>query len=294
MAAATLSVRPNRLSSGSPFPRPAPVHLPNPSSSSLKPTKPEPWRGLLLIGSSRRAMAGVARAGSKADDSAPFEMSVENALKLLGVSETASFDDILRAKNSIVSNCKGDKEAIAEAEAAYDMLLMRSLTQRRKGKVVDNSIRYADVNPVNPRGVGMGSMPQWLQGTLKKPFVSVETPSTGDLGLQAGVYGALMVLTYVNGTTTSSVAPYAGADVPGLILASSFGASLYFMTRRNIKLGKATVITVGGLVAGAVVGSAVENWLQVDIVPFLGLHSPASIVSEIILFSQFLVSLYLR
>ncbi|KAK0580634.1 hypothetical protein LWI29_004378 [Acer saccharum] len=62
-----------------------------------------------------------------------------------------------------------------------------------------------------------------------------------------------MVLTYVNGTTTSSAAPYAGADVPGLILASSFGASLYFMTRKNIKLGKATVITVGGLVAGAVV-----------------------------------------
>ncbi|TXG64877.1 hypothetical protein EZV62_011871 [Acer yangbiense] len=296
MAAATLSVRPNRISSGSPFPRPAPVHLPNPSSSSssLKPTKPEPWRGLLLIGSSRRALAGVARAGSKADDSVPFEMSVENALKLLGVSETASFDDILRAKNSIVANCKGDKEAIAQAEAAYDMLLMRSLTQRRKGKVVDNSIRYADVNPVNPRGVGMGSMPQWLQGTLKKPFVSVETPSTRDLGLQAGVYGALMVLTYVNGTTTSSAAPYAGADVPGLILASSFGASLYFMTRRNIKLGKATVITVGGLVAGAVVGSAVESWLQVDIVPFLGVHSPAAIVSEIILFSQFLVSLYLR
>ena len=116
MAAATLSVRPNRISSGSPFPRPAPVHLPNPSSSSssLKPTKPEPWRGLLLIGSSRRVLAGVARAGSKADDSVPFEMSVENALKLLGVSETASFDDILRAKNSIVANCKGDEEAIAQ------------------------------------------------------------------------------------------------------------------------------------------------------------------------------------
>jgi len=58
--------------------------------------------------------------------------------------------------------------------------------------------------------------------------------------------------------------------------------------------GKATIITIGGLVAGAVVGSAVENWLQVDIVPFLGLHSPAAVVSEFILFSQFLVSLYLR
>ena len=46
--------------------------------------------------------------------------------------------------------------------------------------------------------------------------------------------------------------------------------------------------------AGAVVGSAVENWLQVDIVPFLGLHSPAAVVSEFIILSQFLVSLYLR
>ena len=58
--------------------------------------------------------------------------------------------------------------------------------------------------------------------------------------------------------------------------------------------GKATVITIGGLAAGAVVGSAVENLLQVDVVPFLGLHSPAAVVSEFILFSQFLVSLYLR
>lgn len=116
------------------------------------------------------------------------------------------------------------------------MLLMRSLTQRRAGKVVSSGIRYADVKPVN--GPGMGAMPQWLQSTIKNVPVSVETPSTGDLGVQAGVYGALMVLTFVNGTSTPSAAPYAGADVPGLILASSFGASLYFMTKRNVKLGQ--------------------------------------------------------
>lgn len=58
--------------------------------------------------------------------------------------------------------------------------------------------------------------------------------------------------------------------------------------------GKATIITIGGLVAGAVVGSAVENWLQVDIVPFLGIHSPAAVISEFILFSQLFISLYLR
>lgn len=123
----------------------------------------------------------------------------------------------------------------AQVEAAYDMLLMQSLSQRRAGKVVSSSIRYADVKPVSaPK---MESMPKWLQNSVKSSPVAVEAPSTSELGVQAGVYGALMVLTYVNGASSPSTAPYAGADVPGLILATSFGASLYFMTKKNVKLG---------------------------------------------------------
>ncbi|KAJ7967131.1 Protein CHAPERONE-LIKE PROTEIN OF POR1, chloroplastic [Quillaja saponaria] len=288
---ATISVRPNRLSAGSSFPRP-PIRRID-SSPIVKSIKNEPWRG--ARSHCRRKPTRtitLIQAGPRADDSVPFEMSVENALKLLGVSDGASFDDILRAKNSILATCKDDQEAIAQVEAAYDMLLMRSLTQRRSGKVVNSSIRYADVKSVN--SPGLGSMPQWLQATVKNSPLSIEAPPIGDVGVQAGVYGVLMALTYVNGSSTSSATSYSGADVPGLILAGSFGASLYFMTKKNIKLGKATVITIGGLVAGAVVGSAVENWLQVDIVPFLGIHSPAAVVSEFIILSQFLVSLYLR
>ncbi|KAL5706395.1 hypothetical protein ACHQM5_024569 [Ranunculus cassubicifolius] len=231
-------------------------------------------------------------AGSRADEPLPYEMSVENALKLLGVSEGASFDEILRAKKSIVASCRDDEEAIAKVEAAYDMLLMQSLTQRRAGKVVSSSVRYADVKPVS--SPGMGSMPQWLQTTVKNSPISIETPPVSNVGIQAGVYGALMALTYASGASTASGGSYAGADVPGLLLATSFGASLYFMTKKNIKPGKSTIITIGGLVVGAVVGTAVENWLQVDIVPFLGIHSPAVVVSEFIIISQFLVSLYLR
>lgn len=109
---------------------------------------------------------------------------------------------------------------------------MQSLNQRRAGKVVSNNIRYADVKSSNP--LGTGTVSRWM----KNPPVSVDMPSTSDLGIQAGVYGAMMVLTYVNGSSLeSSGMPYAGADVPGLILASSFGASLYFMTRKNVKLG---------------------------------------------------------
>ncbi|OVA15936.1 Protein of unknown function DUF3353 [Macleaya cordata] len=259
----------------------------------LKTKKKNQWMGLIFHPRFTLARTTtLVLAGSRADDSAPFEMSVENALKLLGVSEGASFDEILRAKNSILATCKDDQETVAQVEAAYDMLLMQSLTQRRAGKVVNSSIRYADAKPVKAIS-GIGSMPQWLQAGVKNSPVSVETPSINNLGVQAGVYGALMALQYVNGVSTSTAGMSTGADVPGLILAGSFGASLYFLTKKNTKLGKATLITIGGLVVGAVAGSAIENWLQVDIIPFFGIRSPAVVVSEIIVFSQFLVSLYL-
>ncbi|KAG0552893.1 hypothetical protein BDA96_01G547400 [Sorghum bicolor] len=231
---------------------------------------------------------------SRADDSspAPFEMTVEGALKLLGVAEGASFDEILRAKNSVLASCKDDQDAVAQVEAAYDMLLMQSLSQRRAGKVANNSIRYADVKPV--KSAGAGTVPKWMQATMKNAPITFETPSSSSLGIQSCVYGALMVFTYASGSSTSLPSAYTSPDVPGFILATGFGASLYFLAKKNMNLGKAALITVGGLAAGATVGSAVENFLQVDIVPFLGIHSPAVVVSEFILFSQLLVSLFVR
>lgn len=64
-------------------------------------------------------------AGSPADDSsAPFEMSLESALKLLGVSEGASFDDILRAKNAVLASCKDDQEAVAQVHHSFISCLL--------------------------------------------------------------------------------------------------------------------------------------------------------------------------
>jgi hypothetical protein len=41
-------------------------------------------------------------------------MTVEGALKLLGVADGASFDEILRAKNAVAASCKGDQDAVAQ------------------------------------------------------------------------------------------------------------------------------------------------------------------------------------
>ncbi|KAF7062249.1 hypothetical protein CFC21_068873 [Triticum aestivum] len=211
---------------------------------------------------SRRRAPTRRLAASRADDSspAPFEMTVEGALKLLGVAEGASFDEILRAKKAVVASCKDDPDAVAQVEVAYDMLLMQSLSRRRAGKVVDSSVRYADVKPVKTAGTA----PQWMQSAMKNVPLTLEAPASSSLGIQSSIY------------------------------ATGFGASLYFLSKKNMNLGKAALITVGGLAVGATVGSGVESWLQVDIVPFLGIHSPAVVVTEFILFSQLLVSLFVR
>lgn len=116
------------------------------------------------------------------------------------------------------------------------MLLMQSLSQRRAGKVADTSIRYADVKPV--KSAGAGTVPQWMQATMKNAPITFETPSSSSLGIQSCVYGALMVFTYASGSSASLPSVYTSSDVPGFILATGFGASLYFLAKKNMSLGK--------------------------------------------------------
>lgn len=110
--ATTLFLRPNRAIAvaGNSRPRTTESRSGSARISILVRTHRSGWG----VSTPSRSALFRTRAGSRADDSAPFEMSVESALKLLGVSEGASFDDILRAKNSIVKACKDDQEAIAQ------------------------------------------------------------------------------------------------------------------------------------------------------------------------------------
>ena len=113
MVALTLSVRPDRTIIGR---NPAGPARPRPhlSSAHVGPRNHDRPRWSALFSLTRRLLAAAPQAGSRADDSAPFEMSLENALKVLGISEGASFEDIVRAKNSILASSNDDKETIAK------------------------------------------------------------------------------------------------------------------------------------------------------------------------------------
>jgi len=65
--------------------------------------------------SQQRSLRLLAKANdSMADDSLPSEMSLENAMRLLGVREGASFEEILTAKKTMVDSCNGDQAHITQ------------------------------------------------------------------------------------------------------------------------------------------------------------------------------------
>lgn len=250
------------------------------------------WKSAGENGQQKRRVIAKAN-DSTADEPQSSEMSLENALKLLGVGEGASFEEILKAKKVMMDRSGGDQEQVMQVEAAYDMLLMQSLSQRRSGKVLNSAVRYADVR--KPKSSSSGVGPEWMQKALKSAPVSLQTPSTSELGTQSALFAALIIWTFATGAMSSSNQGAAtGQDTPGFILAIGFGLAIFFLRKQNIKLGKASLITIGGLVSGALLGGLVESWLRVDIVPVLGIGSPAIVVSEFVLFSLWFSSLYLR
>lgn len=113
----TLSLRPNRAifhrNSAADLLRPYPPALHSQNTLLVKLSHNRPT----LRNDCSRRWSTLLGAGSRPDDSsASFEMTVDNALKLLGVSENDSFDHILRAKNSILASCKDDPFTIAQVQ----------------------------------------------------------------------------------------------------------------------------------------------------------------------------------
>lgn len=103
-----------------------------------------------------------------------------------------------------------------------------------------------------------------------------------DLGTTSlAVFGALAAWTLAQGLMASDPGAAPGGDVPGLQIALGLAAAVYLLTeKKRVGLGKAAAIALGGLVAGTLVGSALESWLRVDVVPLFGLASPGALVSE--------------
>ncbi|MDJ0696237.1 CPP1-like family protein [Mastigocoleus sp. MO_188.B34] len=169
-------------------------------------------------------------------------MSEQNPYEKLGVSEEASFDEIQDIRNRLLEQHSDDSKHVEMIEAAYDAILMERLRMRQEGKIkVPERIRFPErlipVLPKEKNPILREKSPAWLQNFL-------DQPSRNDILWPAALYLGLSIFSLFNGDA-----------VLQLILVAGVAISVYFLNRKGSKVGKAILLTLGGLVFGLLLGA---------------------------------------
>ena len=286
----------------------------------------------------------MVRASDKAPES--YTMDYQGALKFLGLNEGASSEDMVRAKNQMISRYQEEEEKLkkvsialtlisgkqkrvyvpetilavpsplevypfggypvfctcthrkcdptpfsylSQVEAAYDVVLMRSLMKRSQGEVSDNKVKYADV--LSPGAAVKQKLPPWARDMTNRlpPRPAVEAPE-GEILTQGGI--ALAVLSVLN-LAQGCTQPPGVDDPPGLQLSIAMLGAVWLLRNKNLTLTRAISLAVLGLASGAAIGGLVQGWLRVDIVPLGALSSPSAVVSEFGLLGIFAAAAFL-
>lgn len=172
-------------------------------------------------------------------------MSGKNPYEILGVTETASFEEIQSAKQRLKETHGEDVKVSEDIEAAYDAIIMDRLKLRQEGKIkVPEQIRFPDrLSPVEKVSQVMeqAQAPEWMQDF-------VDTPEKENLLLTGGIYGSLALATVFSGPANAS-----------LILAGGFGANLFLINRKHSQFGRAIAIGLVALLLGTLGGGAIAG-----------------------------------
>lgn len=202
-------------------------------------------------------------------------MREQSGYELLGVSEDASFEEIQQARTRLMEAHKDDRAQMDVIEAAYDTVLMERLRLRQEGKIpVPDRIRFPErqvVEPIaNVEPMAVSQAPDWLRGWL-------DTPSRSDIVWPGGV---LLVTGLI------------GIGAPPVALALGIGASIYFLTRKERRFGRAVLLSFVGFFVGVLVGSGLGSVFAVQL-GLVGL-SPEFLTMVVTLAVLWVVSSFLR
>lgn len=180
-------------------------------------------------------------------------MSAQSPYEKLGVSEGATFEEIQTARTRLVEELAGDQRKISEIEAAYDSVLMERLRLRQEGKIkVPDRIRFpeklATPAPVETPAPANQSA-QWLKSLI-------DQPSARDIVIPGMTMAALGTLVYFSPTNA----------VLQMAMALATGSTLYFLYRKERKLGRSVLLGIVGLLLGFAIGGVAYTFLA----PYLG------------------------
>lgn len=180
-------------------------------------------------------------------------MNDQNPYEKLGVTEEASFDEIQDAKGRLLQQHRGDQKLLESVEAAYDAIIMDRLRMRQEGKIkVPERIRFPEKlsPPPSFSQTPVNRSPAWLQGLW-------DTPSSADL-----LWPAVSFLGLI-GTTVFYSAP--DASILPFMLALGVGCNIFFINRKERRLGRAVLLTLAGLLVGVGLGSLLGGVLTLQL-----------------------------
>ena len=203
-------------------------------------------------------------------------MSEQNPYETLKVAEDASFDEIQNARDRLIKQCQDKEDSRETIEAAYDAVLMDRLRKRQEGKIkVPEGIRFAERSaPKSPKLAlpKMDGSPAWLQGIL-------DTPSFREVAIAGVVYATLAGFS----VGAQSI------DALAFLLALAVGFHLYWLNRKEQKLGRAFLLTLLALGVGGLMGALFvqTTFLSTTI-------RPESTITVVIMVIFWLVSSFLR
>ena len=171
-------------------------------------------------------------------------MAEQTPYEQLGVTEDASFDEIQLARQRLMAACGDDRKEVAAIESAYDAVLMHRLRLRQAGKIkVPDRIRFAEevsesVVPPEP-GLRPVSSPDWLKSYL-------DQPSPNDIFNPGLILGSLAgVVLFVPSLSSSALS---------FLIVAACGTSTYFLNRKENRLGRSLLLSIGGVILGSVLG----------------------------------------
>jgi len=205
-------------------------------------------------------------------------MSEPTPYEKLGVNDEASFEEVRDARDRLLREYEGDESQQEAIEVAYDAILMDRLRARKEGKIaVPDRIRYPErLSTAIPAAIQNNTQrraPSWLSRLL-------DNPSQKDIYISLGIFTGLGAVSFF---------------IPAATTWLSFGliASVYLLTRKENRFGRALLISLSGITIGVILAALTNQVLLLSRLVGDGFF-PSSIQMVIILIVMWLHACFLR
>jgi Protein CHAPERONE-LIKE PROTEIN OF POR1-like len=205
-------------------------------------------------------------------------MSEQSPYEVLGINDSASFEEIQEAKNHLSKKYREDNKVVETIEVAYDAIIMDRLRMRQEGKIkVPDRIRFPEKSleiSSTPLSLSLDDSLPWLQSFM-------DTPSFKDILGKAGIFGTLAIFITV-------ISPH---KIPFILVLGVF-ATIYFLNRKEQRSVRSFFITIIGLLIGIGSGTAILGLLEY--INFVMVLKPDQLIGMVTLVIFWLISSFIR